>query len=232
MGILDITNRTENWKTASSFAPFFADAPARSSLANRLLEPLGKKLEEDSSVKIELFWKGVRDYAAAVDKPDLAKMAEIYNRHFPNLRQKICDFRNTQPDNRKFRPLQNHNYVADSETQDNLYQNLQNTEIDIVLETSKHLFIGEAKHESDFGNDGKHVLVHQLIRQYVTAKLLLEHLDQAKRIVPFIVADKENLGKVRNTAQVKFMLDQERGWLKPQNILSWDCVAAIKTSSK
>ena len=229
MGILDITNRTENWKTASSFAPFFANPVSCQNLARRLLEPLGKKLEEDSSVKIELFWKGVRDYAAAVDKPSPEKMAEIYNRHFPNLRRQIYAFRETQPNNRKFRPLQDHNYVADIETQDNLYQNLQNTEIDIVLETSKHLFIGEAKHESDFGNDGKHVLVHQLIRQYVTATILLDLIGENKQVVPFIVADEENLGKVRNTAQVKFMLQD---WLKPQNILSWDCVAAIKTSSK
>ena len=44
---------------------------------------------------------------------------------------------------------------------------LLGTEVDVVLETPKHLFIGEVKHESTFEADGKLVLVHQLMRQYV-----------------------------------------------------------------
>lgn len=223
MGILGITNRTENWKTVQHFHGLSDDGKVH------LVEKLGKPVgTPDEEIKIELFWKGVRDYAAIADKPTPEKMAEIYNRHFSDLRQQICDFRKTQPNNRKFRPLQDHNYVADSKTRDNLYQNLQNTEIDVVLETPQYLFIGEAKHESDFGNDGKHVLVHQIIRQYVTAKLLVEHLDQAKQVIPFIVADREKLASVNNTAQVKFMV--KKCWLKPHNILSWDCIAAIKES--
>ena len=43
--------------------------------------------------------------------------------------------------------------------------------IDIVLETTDRLFIGEAKLESTLGSDSDHVLVHQLIRQYVMAHL-------------------------------------------------------------
>ena len=57
MGILGITNRTENWKTAESFAPFFECDSARTRLAKRLLEPLGKSHEvQPRTVKIELFW--------------------------------------------------------------------------------------------------------------------------------------------------------------------------------
>ena len=37
MGILGITNRTENWKTAKSFAPFFKNKCARVALAHRLV---------------------------------------------------------------------------------------------------------------------------------------------------------------------------------------------------
>ena len=231
MGILGITNRTENWKTASSFAPFFANPVACQNLAGRLLEPQGEPLG-NGEVQLELFWRGVRDQMAKEgwkkldegEKTEVkAGFAYLYNHRFPELRQEIESFPDLSlPQEWNYRP-------AEAEWK-KLFNNLWHTEIDVVLESPEHLFIGEAKHESDFGNDGKHVLVHQLIRQYVTAKLLVEHLGQAKRIVPFIVADKENLGKVRNTAQVKFML--EKRWLKSQNILSWDCVAAIKTSSK
>ena len=223
MGILDITNRTENWKTVQHFHGLSDAAKVR--LAQKLGETIGTRPKE---IKIELFWKGVRDYAAIADKPSPEKMAEIYNRHFPNLRQKVWNFRATEPP-RKFAPLKDHNYCVSSEgNRKVLYRNLQNTEIDIVLETPKHLFIGEAKHESGFGGEGKLILVHQLIRQYVTATILLDLIGKNKQVVPFIVADKENLGKVRNTAQVKFMLQD---WLKPQNILSWDCIAAIQGSS-
>ena len=220
MGILDITNRTENWKTVQHFHGL-SDA-AKGRLAQKLGEPIGTRPEE---IKIELFWKGVRDYAAIADKPSPEKMAEIYNRHFPNLRQKVWNFRATEPP-RKSTPLKDHNYcVSSGENRKALYRNLQNTEIDIVLETPKCLFIGEAKHESGFGGEGKLILVHQLIRQYITATILLDLIGKNKQVVPFIVADEENLGKVRNTAQVKFMLQD---WLKPQNILSWDDIAALK----
>lgn len=228
MGILGITNRTENWKTASSFAPFFDDAPARRNLANRLLEALGEPLG-NGEVQLELFWRGVRDQ---MDRERWTKMgkgeqaeviagfADLYNRRFSELRQAVEAFPGLAL------PQEWNYWPAAADSPKKFFNNLWHTEIDVVLESPEHLFIGEAKHKSDFGNDGKHVLVHQLIRQYVTAKLLVEHLDQAKRIVPFIVADAGKLASVNNTAQVKFVI--EKGWLKPQNILSWDDIAALK----
>ena len=218
MGILGITNRTENWKTVQHFHGLSGDAKVR------LVEKLGEPVEKPAAeIKIELFWKGVRDYAAITDKPTPEKMAEIYNRHFSDLRRQICAFRETQPNNRKFRPLQDHNYVADSETQDNLYQNIQNTEIDIVLETPQHLFIGEAKHESRLDASSDYVLVHQLVREYVVARILVDYISECKpgkkrEVVLFIVGN--NRDDLKKIEQVKFMLEQERGWLKSQNILS------------
>lgn len=91
MGILDITNRTENWKTASSFAPFFAEAPARRNLANRLLEPLGDPLG-NGEVQIELFWYGMRDQQSkegwenkdAAEKESVAqRCVNLFNDLFP-----------------------------------------------------------------------------------------------------------------------------------------------------
>ena len=230
MGILDITNRTENWKTASSFAPFFENPVACQNLANRLLEPMGEPLD-GGEVQLELFWRGVRDQMdkerwTKMDKGEQAEVfagfAYLYNLRFSELRQAVEAF----PD---LSLPQEYNYRPADADREKLFNTLWHTEIDIVLETPNHLFIGEAKHESSFGNSGKLVLVHQLIRQYVTAKLLVEHLDQAKQVIPFIVADAGKLASVNNTAQVKFML--EKRWLKPQNILSWDCIAAIRNSS-
>ena len=59
MGILGIKNRTENWKTAQTFAPFFSDENLRLGLVRKLGEPLET---EPDDVQLELFWKGIRDY--------------------------------------------------------------------------------------------------------------------------------------------------------------------------
>ena len=100
-----------------------------------------------------------------------------------------------------------------------LFQNLRNTEVDIVLEDSEYLYIGEAKHEKGFGADGKLILVHQLIRQYVMARILLDMSAStaSKRIVPFVGGD--DVSKLKKINQVRFMINQ--GWLQEDNVLSW-----------
>lgn len=219
MGILGIKNRTENWKTAQWFAPFFTSDSARTALANRLACE-----SEPGKIKIELFWKGMRDYIAAADdknKPGHEGIAKSYKSHgeFRDLRERIERFCVKNPN--AFNSLESHNYDASKEMA--LFNNLKNTEIDIVLQTQKHLFIGEAKDESRFGADGRLVLVHQLIRQYVMAKILLDCLGCDKKVVPFIVGDK--LPSLKKTAQVKFM--REQGWLEEKNILSWDDIEEL-----
>jgi len=139
--------------------------------------------------------------------------ADMYVRLFPNLREVIQDFG-------EFRELQTDNYVADTDDQMiNLTNNLANTEIDVVLESPGCLFIGEAKHEMSFGADGALVLVHQLVRQYVTARILVEYLPGRfkKRVVPFVVCD--DAANIMKTSQVRFMIGQ--GWLEEKNILAW-----------
>lgn len=228
MGILGITNRTENWKTASSFAPFFADAPARRNLVNRLLEPLGEPLD-DGEVQIELFWQGVRDQMAkegwtkrgkGEQAEVIAGFADLYNRRFPELRQAVEAFSGLAlPREWNYRP------VGPDRERESLFDTLWSTEIDIVLESPNHLFIGEAKHESRFGSSGALILVHQLPRQYVMATILTHYIGKPKEIVPFVVGDSpQNLKS--NHEQVKFMVKQD--WLKEANILSWDDIVAIK----
>ena len=228
MGILDITNRTENWKTVQHFHGLSDAAKVR--LAQKLGEPIGTRPEE---IKIELFWKGVRDQMhqdswgkkSPGEKAELKKeFADRYNRRFSELRQTVESFPDlTTPQEWNYRLV-----VADKH--EKFFNNLWHTEIDIVLETPKRLFIGEAKHESGFGGEGKLILVHQLISQYVTATILLDLLGENKQIVPFVVADVDKLASVKNTAQVKFMIAQ--GWLEGKNILPWWEIIAIRVQSR
>lgn len=228
-GILCIKNRTENWKTARSFAPFFGSEVACQALARRFLRPLGVELEQGSCAQIELFWKCGRDYihtrkVVAKKAVPSETFAEPYKRLFGGLRRQLQDFGEEMP--------LDINYCVDTpEGIEHLRTNISNTEIDVVLETRRHLFIGEAKDESSLRKDTRYVLVHQLIRQYVTASILLDIICrqegiQKKQIVPFIVANEKKLANLRKNAQVEFM--DRQCWLNKEcNILSWDDVESL-----
>ena len=208
MGILGIKNRTENWRTARTFAPFFNDE----NLKRKLIHALEPSDTDPEYVKLELFWKGMRDYihAKGGKEPTAEKLADIYNQSeiFGDLRSKIIK------DGLGLKQLKPKNYaLLEPET---FRENLKNTEIDIVLQTPNYLYIGEAKDQSGFHADGKLVLVHQLIRQYVMANILVSLTYPEKKVVPFIV---RNQPKREDPAQVQFMLTQE--WLRPENMLTW-----------
>ena len=224
MGILGIHNRTENWKTAQTFAPFFESPELRQKLAQRLGEPEATARED---VKLELFWKGVRDWLNA-KKPEGAKegwdknhrkaFRRAFGKHFGQLRGLVRDHQ------RLTLPKDSYSSLASYENK--LYSNLRNTEIDIVLETPSRIYIGEAKDEMGFGYDGDLVLVHQLIRQYVAANILLDITQCSRELVPFIVMTaKVNSGgqAQRKPAQLEFM--EKHYGLK--HILSWDDIDKI-----
>ena len=61
------------------------------------------------------------------------------------------------------------------------------------------------------------VLVHQLIRQYVTATILLQIAGEHKEVIPFVVGDSTDY--LKKTSQVRFMISQ--GWLSQANVLDW-----------
>ena len=169
MSILGINNRTENWKTARSFAPLLLDSYHRAELA--------RKLGEDPStsrgdVGLELFWKGMRDFVHGKNARAMTtECASAYGNLFGDLRSDIIRF-NLIPAKQSIELPQASNYIPSEIV--GLFNNLRNTEIDIVLETPSHLFIGEAKGEAGLGARGAYVLVHQLIRQYVMASILLK----------------------------------------------------------
>ena len=121
-----------------------------------------------------------------------------------------------------------HNYgLSKPGAKRKLFNNLRHSEIDIVLETPDHLFIGEAKDESPFGSDPFDVLVHQLIREYVMASILVGIAGMNKKVVPFIVGSEDRIKSIKNTQQVKFMSDSPRCWLDKGNILSWEQVERL-----
>lgn len=217
--VLGIENRTENWKTALFFSPLFGEGGGvgRAKLATRLLGGTSEPTPGD--VHLELYWKGMRDYIHQTKQKredNNQDFAERYGRLFPDLRKEIEEFGQHQP-------LKSSNYEVSTETLDKFSRNLTNTEIDIVLESTGHLFIGEAKHEMGFGGDGSLILVHQLIRQYVVAKILVDRLDLKKEVIPFVVGD--SAAELKRTFQVRFMI--HRGWMEEENVLAWNDVGDL-----
>lgn len=216
--VLGIANRTENWKTAYRFAPYFRDSDARM----RLVERLGETdAVETTRIHLELFWKGTRDHLHGECEDEIedskARLLKYSKEMLPDIRERVLHFK-------KFRSLKCDNYrLPSSESEEKLLDNLYNTEIDIVIETPHSLFIGEAKHEASFGADSGLVLVHQLIRQYVMAKSLLKTIGCKRRVVPFVVGD--DVDRLKRRQQVRFMIDQR--WMKERNVLDWKDVAAV-----
>lgn len=207
---LGIANRTENWKTARSLSPLFGEGAVL--LARRLGEP-GTTAPRD--VTLELFWKGARDYCVGGDRLQREeRLVRSCRTLFGDLREEVEAFDG-------FRTLRDHNYdLLVPDLNRRLANNLLNTEIDIVLQTPNRLYIGEAKYSSGFHADGSLVLVHQLVRQYVTATVLVDVADAGREVVPFVVT-----AKIPRSDQVRFMVD--RGWMDEGNCLTWDDVAAL-----
>ena len=188
---------------------------------------------------MELFWKGARDWLHCHPDEDRQKKAreELWNSYTANfdlLRNQICAVRSGMK-KPKIRGLETDNYATGSDVKERLVDNLRNTEIDIVLQTSDFLFIGEAKHESTFHANSKFVLVHQLVRQYVTAKVLSNVTGCKRMLVPFVIGDcREHLLK---TSQVNLMTQLKRAngeaaWMDEDNVLTWNCLENIATGQR
>ena len=212
----------------------------RSALVSQLLKPLNESEDiQVGCVDIELFWKGVRDYLRKKkfkSKEAATALRQGYLKEFCDLRERIENFNRSYKHNKEvstFNDLEDWNYDASkpykTRISDKLTDNLRNTEIDIVLDTQDYLFVGEAKQESSLDAKSQYVLVHQLIREYVTAKILVDITCSDKQVIPFVVGDSKRLENLRNTAQVRFMVDQ--GWLKEENVLSWDCIEKLGAST-
>lgn len=233
MSILGITNRTENFKTAKTFAPFLPNIDGSGERRVRLVEkllPKGIPTPTPDDIGIELFWYGMRDalpdgqrnYKRNRDRAD--KWSDIFRSTSRDLREKIDAWNEKQPKSKRFSDLNEDAYRVTNK--EKLYNNLLNTEVDTVLSTPTHLLIGEAKYKSTFGTSSNAVLVHQLLRQYVMARILTNMPGQvSKTVVQFVVCSAEKKTSTLNTAQVGFMIDQD--WLKEDNILTWEQIDDI-----
>ena len=211
--VLGIDNRTENWKTARCLWPFFVDRAACWALARRLGEAQATPTTE---VNLELYWKGVRDWCAGRNKPQCEeRLVESCRQQFQDLRQRIQRYGHF----RDPRDGEGNYELLSEKHRSKLVTNLLNTEIDIVLESPRRLYIGEAKSESSFHASGKLVLVHQLVRQYVMAKVLVDVLECGREVVPFVVVDST---RARKSHQVQFMVAQ--GWMSQENCLTWNAL--------
>ena len=227
-----VINRTENWKTAQYFSPFFWDEGARLRLAKEILVRHGIQLSkiqiEPDEVSISLFWYGMRDYLCPEGTKEgyYERARQCYKKPFTECYNRLSS---------DFHTKLHKNYSVlngDNDRMDTLFRNVFYTEIDIVLESQDHLFIGEAKHEQPLGANGEYVLVHQLIRQYVMARILIDHIDhknKGKEIVPFVVVDKKKSERFKRTKQVKYMTSKidektDRGWMSEKNVLTWDYI--------
>ena len=223
MAILGITNRTENWKTARHFAPIFGANSVR--LARRLLGDEEERAKlQPGDVRLELFWYGMRDYLSDADLGVTAEEDGLAY-HYRSLFDKSVDLRAKADkfavEPKGFLKLKPKNY--DSSQTKSLRNNLRNTEVDIVVESPTHLFIGEAKHESTFGASGGDVLTHQLVRQYVMARILIEMQGAFRRVVPFVVGN--HATALLKNSQVRFMIKQN--WMQEENVLEWSDIEAL-----
>ena len=211
MSILGIENRTENWMTVQHLAPLFSTGGVE--LARRLLPESERGSLRAGEVRTELFWYGMRDFFSMEPREYSATSLVLkYEDLFPLLHTRVEAF----VERDVFSPLKEHNYKPRLDT-DTFKSNLINTEIDIAIETPGYLFIGEAKHLSTLGANGRHVLVHQLIRQFVMARMLVRVMGSSHTVVPFVVAGSRS--DVENSGQVQFMLAQE--WMREENVLTW-----------
>ena len=224
MGILGIENRTENYRTASYFARFIGDAGAknRACLARCLAENDGAQLDfQPEQVELELFWKGVRDHFDEQKRLKISVgkrgkdelLATYYRQLFPDL---LADIRSFAVGNRELDVSKDWNYNPSDKYIHMLGNNLLNMEIDIVLQTPSYLFIGEAKHKMPLTGDGKRVLVHQLVAQYVMATIMLKVRNLEKTVVPFVV---RNRLTGQEQVQVEFM--KANKWMRKGNELQW-----------
>lgn len=168
--------------------------------------------------KIELFWNGIRDHLAALkvvrNTPERREeFAQIYRSLFPNLRAQLIED--------EFNLSSTVNYNPSEESSKTiLYHHIHGSETDVVLEAPGYLFVGEAKYGGTFHDYGNKVLVHQMIRQYVIASIILKVLKMdTVAIVPFFVGSDDDVEQLKNKGQINFMVKQ--GWIYRQNILSW-----------
>ena len=247
-GVLGISNRTENWKTVQYYLRLREDAcGGLCGFAKDVIKAAGSGdvLIKPDDVSVELFWKGFRDFVCDKSEGELRdikkKAVGIYTEVFHGLRCEVKARTGIGVNGVKFRDLEDFNYEVKGEddtsskaVEDNFFNNLRNTEIDMVIHAKDdkechYLLIGEAKYTQTFNADSKLVLVHQLIRQYVTATVLVKLCKgeySNTKIIPFVLCD--NMKSTKKSAQVQFMIENQ--YMSSEKVRGWDDPTTIASS--
>jgi len=185
----------------------------------------GNETTHDNSMKVMLFplltfYSGTL-FISVFGTLYFSVYTEAYIEHFGDLKSRLRD-----KTVKRVYGLTDKNYDTTYINDSNFLTNIQNQEIDIVLETDHHFFIGEAKYEvNNFNYNSQCFLSHQLLRQYITTKILLHDKKINKEIIQFVVCDGSIVENMKNNYQVRFLkkyydFDTER-------IVSWDAIAKL-----
>lgn len=205
MGIM--VNRAENNLTAKVFITLFNSVKP----STKVLKVLGLEDSGCQDPRIELFWKGFRDYA--IENKDCRDVfLDHYKRIIPGIRDAV----------RRTRLHMRDNFYTEDD-RDKIFNELRNTEIDVVFFTQNKIYLGEAKKKEKLGFNGRNILAHQFIRQRVMVEILKGLTGDKREIVSFIVCDRSRMNSLGRMEQVKALgfLDGKRPL-----VISWQDIFA------
>ncbi|MFJ5408193.1 hypothetical protein [Pectobacterium punjabense] len=223
--ILGIKNRTENWTTVGHLFDLRSNKLIRYLMGNNSDD--SAPFDNGSEARLELFWYGYRDYIFGKNiTRNTVKIDAIYERFlrlFPGLQERVLNFNGES--NKYLRVKKTANYSLEREDAPlRLFQNIRHTEIDIVIETRNKLYIGEVKDSQTFGAHGGLFLPHQLLRQYVMARILVDELGKDLDVVPFVIVNDSTPRNDQNKVQLKngqVLLMENLNYLNMKNVFTW-----------
>ncbi|MBN3136050.1 hypothetical protein E2566_03655 [Pectobacterium punjabense] len=223
--ILGIKNRTENWTTVGHLFDLRNNKLIRYLMGNNSDD--SAPFDNGSEARLELFWYGYRDYIFGKNiTRNTVKIDAIYERFlrlFPGLQERVLNFNGES--NKYLRVKKTANYSLEREDAPlRLFQNIRHTEIDIVIETRNKLYIGEVKDSQTFGAHGGLFLPHQLLRQYVMARILVDELGKDLDVVPFVIVNDSTPRNDQNKVQLKngqVLLMENLNYLNMKNVFTW-----------
>lgn len=207
-GVDNIINRAENNLTAKVFVTLFNSVRP----FKEVLTILGLEEREYRKAKIELFWKGFRDYALE-NKDCREKFLDCYRKIIPEIRNAV-----------KGTKLHTRDNFYTEHDPDKLFNELRNTEIDVAVFTPNRICLGEAKRKEKLGFNGRNILAHQFIRQRVMVEILKALTGDRREVISFIICDRSKIRSLSRMEQVKALglLDGQRPL-----VISWQDILAL-----
>lgn len=185
--MIPVINRSENNITAKVFVTLFncTEKPEKSLIL------LGLEKNSCQGFKLELFWKGFRDYAI-FNSDCREKFMVEYKKIIPFVRKAV-----------EATKLQVKDSFYSAEDENKIFNELRNTEIDVVIFTDSRIYIGEAKLKEKLGTNGRNILAHQVIRQRTMVETLKALTRDPREISSFIICDQSKQKSIIRMEQIK-----------------------------